>query len=286
MKPILEYDLDLGGGRLWQIANRSRSQMMSYILDCPNGETIVIDGGMYCDEDADKLYSELEKRGKKVSLWFFTHCHDDHYGAWLKLVERGGFDIEIGKLCFNFPSIEWLMTKEDRLCTERFYAALEQNKDLFNVVTPKSSDVYECGGITVEVLNEPVNYENYRSINPTGIILKVHFPRRSVLFLGDYDVDAEEDYKKNFSVEKLKCDIVQMAHHGQNGVSKSFYQLIEPKYCLYTAPAWLWENNTGSRGGTETRGMGRFTTLDTRLWMAEMRVIRSFHMGDGDWCFR
>ena len=61
MKPILEYDLDLGDGRLWQIANRSRSQMMSYILDCPDGETIVIDGGMYCDEDADKLYSELEK---------------------------------------------------------------------------------------------------------------------------------------------------------------------------------------------------------------------------------
>ena len=77
----MEYNLDLGGGSLWQIANRSRVQMMSYIIDCPKGGTIVIDGGMYCSEDADELYRLLEARGKKVDLWFFTHCHYDHYGA-------------------------------------------------------------------------------------------------------------------------------------------------------------------------------------------------------------
>ena len=283
MKPLLTYDLDLGGGSLLQVANRSRSQMMSYIIDCPNGGTIVIDGGAYKDEDADNLYRELEKRGKKVDLWFFSHCHDDHYGAWLKLVERGNFDIEIDRLCYNFPTYEWLMTKEDKECTERFFEAIK-NSD-FNIVTTKCGDVFSCGGIDIEVLNDPINYENYRSINPTGIILKAHFPKRSVLFLGDYDIDAEDDYKKNFSVEKLRCDIVQMAHHGQSGVSLSFYELIKPKYCLYCAPAWLWENNIGSRGGPETRGQGRFTTLTTRRWMAEMGVIRSFHMGDGDWFF-
>lgn len=286
----LQYDLGLGGGTLLQIANRSLSQMMSYIIDCPNGGTVVIDGGMYCDEDAEHLYSELEKRGKRVDFWFFTHCHVDHYGAWLKLAQRENFDIDIGNLCFNFPSHEWLMTKEDRIYTEEFLAFLDRTD--FPVTTPRYGDSFSCGGITIEILSEPRNYENYRSINPTGIILKVHFPNQSVLFLGDYDIDAEEDFKQYFSTEKLRCDIVQMAHHGQDGVSKEFYELIKPKYCLYTAPDWLWENNKGfwendnKKPGPETRGQGRFTTLDTRLWMAELRVIRSFHFGDGDWLFR
>lgn len=281
---ILKYDLDLGGGSLLQSANRGRKQMMSYIIDCPNGGTIVIDGGMYCDEDAEYLYSELKKRGKKVDLWFFTHCHVDHYGAWLKLAERDDFDIDITKLCFNFPPLEWLVSVEPGTYTEKFFSLIEK-KD-FNIVIPHYKDLFSCGGIDIEVLNEPFNYQNYHSINPTSIILKAYFPKRSILFLGDYNIEAEDDYKKYFSVEKLRCDIVQMAHHGQNGVSRSFYELIAPKYCLYAAPNWLWENNIGSRGGIDTRGQGPFTTLDTRLWMAEMRVIRSFHMGDGDWCFK
>ena len=283
MKPLLEYNLDLGGGSILQLANRGRSQMMSYIIDCPNGGTVVIDGGMLCDEDADCLYEQLEKRGKKVDLWFFTHCHRDHFGAWQRLVERGCFDIEIGKLCFHFPSYEWLLTKENKEYTESFYSLL--NSTSFNVVTPHAGDVFSCGGIDIEVLCEPVNYEKYSSINPTGIILKAYFPKQSVLFLGDYNSEAEENYKKYFSIEKLRCDIVQMAHHGQSGVSRAFYELIQPKYCLYCAPAWLWENNVGSRGGPEMRGHGPFQTLETRRWMAEMGVIRSFHMGDGDWLF-
>ena len=35
----------LGGGCLWQLANREHPQTMSYILDTPDGKTIVIDGG-------------------------------------------------------------------------------------------------------------------------------------------------------------------------------------------------------------------------------------------------
>ena len=281
---LLTYDLDLGGGSLLQSANRSSEQMMSYIIDCPEGGTIVIDGGTYCEGDANHLYKELEKRGKKVDYWFFTHCHHDHYGAWLKLIEDGRFDITVSHLCFHFPPKEWLFEKEDPLSTKKFFAALKQKP--FSVTTPRVGDCFSVGGVTVEVLNEPINYHSYRAINATSLIFKVHFPKRSVLFLGDFDAEAEEDYAKHFSVEKLKCDIVQMAHHGQNGVSRNFYQLIQPKFCLYTAPDWLWENNAYYRNEIASRGKGSFTIMETRLWMAELGVIRSFHLGDGDWLFR
>jgi beta-lactamase superfamily II metal-dependent hydrolase len=192
-------------------------------------------------------------------------------------------DIDIGKLIFNFPTEEWLATKEDKSLTERFFSAVKATD--FNIVTPMAGDVYSLGGVDIEVLNHPINYDNYPSINATGIILKAHFPGKEVLFLGDFDVNSEEDYKANFSVDKLKCDIVQMAHHGQGGVSRDFYRLIEPKFCLYTAPDWLWENNKYRCTDPSTRGKGCFTIFDTRLWMAEMRVIKSFYHGEGDWLF-
>ncbi len=283
MVSTIKYNLDLGGGSLMQIANRSVSQMMSYLIDCPNGDVIVIDGGMYCEEDAKNLYHELEKRGKRVALWFFTHCHVDHYGAFLYLAEQEEFDIEIERLCFHFPNRNWLLTKEDKQYTEKFFSFIDNSN--FSIVTPKYNDVFICGGIRIEILSEPCNNENYPTINPTGIILKVHFPKRAVLFLGDFDVYGEEDYRNNFSIEKLKCDIVQMSHHGQNGASREFYELIQPKYCLYTAPDWLWENNFYGCNEPDTRGKGSFTTLETRRWMAEMNVIRSFHLGEGDWIF-
>lgn len=63
-------DIGLGGGRLLQIANRTLTQMMSYIIDCPDGGVVVIDGGNYCRVDAENLYRLLEERKKG---WFMVY---------------------------------------------------------------------------------------------------------------------------------------------------------------------------------------------------------------------
>ena len=276
-------NIGLGGGSLFQQSNGSLTQMMSYIIDCPGGGCIVIDGGFYCTEDAQKLYSMLCERGKKVDYWFITHAHDDHFGAMLYLAENGKFDIEVENLCFNFPSWEWLSKKEDADFNERFLKFTDSLNT--NVITVNAGDVFEKGGITVEVLSVPEEYENYPNINSTSIILKVRFPQRDVLFLGDFDEYAEAEFLRKHDSDKLKCEIVQMAHHGQNGVTQEFYKLIAPKVCLYTAPQWLWENNHYRCTNPETRGQGPFTIMETRRWMDELGVKESYTQADGDIIF-
>ena len=276
------FDLGLGGGSLLQVANRTPIQMMSYIIDCPNGGVIVIDGGNALKDEAEHLYSLLEKRGRHVDYWFFTHAHRDHYGALVYLIENDMLDIKIGKLVYDFPSLEWLETV-DSDCAPRFFAAME--KASINTVTPKAGEVFECGGIFVEIISGLLDYKDFPNINPTSIIFKVHFPKRDVLFLGDFDKNGEDSFKKTYDVNKLRCDIVQMPHHGQNGITRSFYELIMPKYCLYTAPDWLWENNLYGINDPETKGKGPFTTLETRRWMEELGAKESFHLGQGDWLF-
>ena len=44
----------------------------------------------------------------------------------------------------------------------------------------------------------------------------------------------------------LKCDYVQLAHHGQSGGSFDLYKLTNAKYALWCAPKWLFDNDTGT----------------------------------------
>ena len=284
MMKLNRADLGLGGGSLLQVAHRSPVQMMSYIIDTTDNKVIIIDGGYYCEEDADNLYKMIMQRGGCVDLWIITHAHHDHYGALNWLMENlQDFDIKIKKMCFHFPAKEWLAKMERYSFTENFFRNLD--KYSINVVTPNVGDILECGGVSVEIVSIPVNYEDYSTVNPTSIIIILHFPKKDVLFLGDFDTDAQDEFLKNGDVDKIRKDIVQMAHHGQKGVDHAFYQLIRPKVCLYPTPKWLWENNYFDCEDPLTAGKGPYETLETRKWMDELGVEMSFSQAEGDWLF-
>lgn len=280
----LHASIGLGGGRLIQIANRTLTQMMSYVIDTPEGNVIVIDGGNYCEEDASALYSFLAERGKHVDIWFITHAHSDHLGAMLYLMDNGRFDISVDRLCFNFPPIEWLAKMEEFEMNKRFLDNVESLG--INTVIPDAGDVLESGSLKIEIISVPRDCDSYATtINATSIIFKVYFPRRQVLFMGDYDVHAQQDYLRRYDPAKLRCDILQMPHHGQNGIDRSFYELIRPRICLYCAPKWLWENNYYRCEDPQTAGKGPFTTLETRRWMEELGAEASYTQADGDCIF-
>lgn len=277
-------DLNLGGGRLTQVANRTLTQMMSYVIDTPEGDAIMIDGGTYTPEDSANLREMLHARGGKVAWWFITHPHSDHLGAMLYLMEHDSFDIEVENVCFNFPSLEWLAFKEEFGMNWRFLEQLKKRG--LHVVTAEAGDIYRCGSVAVEMIGVPGNYWEYaKSLNAISIIFKVHFPQRDVLFMGDFDVNGEADFLARYDKNALRCDILQMPHHGQNGISRDFYALVSPKICLYTAPKWLWENNKYRCNDPATAGTGPFTTLETRRWMEELGAEASYTLADGDCVF-
>ena len=278
------YELGLGGGSLLQMATRQNDIRMSYLIETPDGKVIIIDGGWDCPAEAQELYQMIQERGGRVDLWILTHAHSDHLGALTWLLENiPDFALQIDRLCYHFPSTEWLSIKEDWKYNKRFLDAVEKCK--LSVVTPRPGDILECGGVTIEILNVPEDYQDYPSINPTSMMFVVHFPAKDVLFMGDFDVHGQEEFLKKYDASKLRCDIVQMAHHGQAGTDRSFYELVQPKYCLYNAPLWLFDNYPWGSSDPADAGSGPFTTLETRRWMEEMGVIKSFSFVEGDWLF-
>ena len=141
-------------------------------------------------------------------------------------------------------------------------------------------ETIECGGLTIDVLSDGSDYAAYHTINDSSVVLRVHYPKRDVLFLGDLGQEAAADLAARVPAEALRCDIVQMAHHGQNGADRAFYEVVRPKIALYTAPMWLWECDSG-----KGRGSGPWKTLETRAWLDELGVQVSCPHAYGDYLF-
>jgi beta-lactamase superfamily II metal-dependent hydrolase len=269
-------DVDLGGGSVLQYANRDPYQMMGYLLKTPEGKTVMIDGGRWEGADAAYLHELILKEGGRVDLWLITHAHDDHFSALSCILrDNDRLDFEIGDMRICFPPLEWLKTVEHGNGYGPAAAFLERLQKHSIETTPlRRGDVLTCGGLTIDVLHDCENYVNYNNINDTGAVLRVHYPNRDILFLADIDVQAAKELMELYTPEQLQCDIVQLAHHGQDGAHREFYEIVRPKIALYTAPLWLWTNNDGT---------GPFKTLETRQWMRDLGVVLSCPHCHGDY---
>lgn len=264
-----EILVELGGGSLLQVANRSTCMMNSYLIETPDGKTVIMDGGYYGPEDAEHLTFLIKERGGVVDIWFITHAHSDHYGALSWILEHSDkLDFEIKELYFTFPDIEWLSKAEDpqvRPLVETFYSGIKKHS--INVKELVKDDVILCGGMTFEILNDITGYQDIKvnPINNTSIVIKALFPEKEVLFLADLGVEAGEAILADKGEEAVRCDIVQVAHHGQQGVNKHFYQAVQPKLCLFPTTDWIWNNDFGNGPGT-----GSLKIDETRSWLKEI----------------
>lgn len=291
-----KVEAGLGGGTLLQSANRGKGQNMSYFIKTPDGKNVMIDGGNICDEDGKYLHELIKGVGGHIDAWFFTHAHIDHYGSLLWIM-KNKFDIEIDCIYCDFPPLEWFKTVEngDEYKNLSYFLKFIEDNGIHTQRT-KCGDIVKVGDMTFEILNDSSNYANYTTINDSGICILAHFPKQPVLFLGDLGEAAGEFYLEHFDVSKLKCDIVQLAHHGQSGVNKKFYEHVLPKICLYTAPLWLYENDIAEfwrvfeneeelkkvKGGYNS---GPWKTVETISWMKDLGSVKDCPAAFGDYLF-
>ena len=273
-------EIGLGGYSILQAPNTTEVQMMSYVITTPQGKVIVIDGGV--SGDAPYLREQILLRGGHVSLWLLTHCHYDHYSALLEIdAEPCGITIE--KVYYNFPPQEWVddIDPDQKSNNDRIYEYIAKHPSICYIV--REGDVLNCDGVKIEVLTDTMDYHKYTapspnndsSVNDTSIVYRFTFPNgKTALFLGDLGLRAGNLLAERYG-KSLKSDIVQMAHHGQNGADENLYQLILPEVCMWTAPIWLWNNDIGD--GYDTF---RFKTVIVRGWMEKLGV--KFHAVEGE----
>ena len=261
-----------------QLTNKTRSQMMSYIIRTKTGELIVVDGGM--PGDADHLLEMLEKLGgpkPKVTAWFLSHCHSDHFMALTELIRTDRLP-QVEKFYFNFPELKWIETYEAVWAHEAkcFFEHIVKVQD--RIVTTRKDQKLTFGPLTVTVLNDPYLCER-NPVNNSNVCFRFETKNSSLLFLGDLGKEGSTELLKLQPAEMLRAEAVQMAHHGQQGATRELYAVIAPKICFWPTPDWLWNNDRGK--GPDS---GPWKIRLEQQWMKELNVQTHYIGKDGTVC--
>lgn len=265
-----------GVGELWMLASTTGAQNLSIVIKSPHGKLIVVDGGW--EADADKLSSLILQQGGKVDAWLITHPHEDHVGALCAILNDSSRKIKIDKIYCSLATPDWYrqVSPTGAGIADQLLSAF--TKLPVGTVTNNIGRGTEINidDVNIRVLNNRGVY-TYNGVNNSSMVYKIRVSGQSILILGDLAYDGGKDLIKTCTAAELKSDIVQMAHHGQQGVDQDAYALIAPTICLWPSPAWLWNNDNG--GGV---GSGPWGTLTTRAWMDALGVKDNRSLKDGD----
>ena len=260
---------------LYQLTPDKNVLMQCHLIRTKNDKIIVIDGGYYGKEYCYYIHSSIrsilglkENDYFEIEGWFLTHPHEDHFGEMALQFENYSKDsnFKVNNFYFDFADFDEKhyqdMSDEMKDFMEKFKCSLDNyarvndikvnkrfyddiNGAVINSESVKNDLTISIDGVDFEILR--TRDERDVIVNGSSMVMKMTVKdgeeTQSVLFLGDLDKISGEFFLNETPKEKLKSDIVQMAHHGNWAVDKNVYDAIGAKVHLYPTPLWVWNCN-------------------------------------------
>ena len=252
-------------------AEELNCNMGGMIFKSRSGKIAVVDGGRV--PDTDRFIRILQKiSGREVphvDTWLFSHLHCDHFGVYYTL-------------CSN-ESYKGKVTVGDFYCdllTEEFYTSLAKEK-VTNAATIRSAmlnpdsptgarvhtvrkgDIINVDEIEFEVIHVPdIALADKMNMNDSSVVYKMTYDgEQTMMLLGDAEWVCSNDLTQNCA-DKLKCDIVQVGHHGCGNVSAECYEMIDADAFIWPIGEKFWYSDCGEGLNTHNTGVIR-----TRAYM-------------------
>lgn len=258
---------------MWQLNQFFQELQMGYIIRTDDNKIAVIDGGGV--RTSEILENYLLQFGGTVDMWIITHPHSDHIGAFSEIIKRK--KIKIKKLIHSSIDEELVKRHEEKNYTNLLEYNILINISSIVIVDANLGDSFLLGqGVKIKVLGIKNSDIFNNIVNNSSLVFKIESKFKSILFLGDLGVEGGEKILKNeTSRADLKSVYVQMAHHGQNGVDRSFYEAVEAQYALWPTPDWLWNNNYEGKVIDE----GNYNINNVRKWMEDLNIEKNYVAG-------
>ncbi len=226
---------------------------MLYVIRLSDNSLFMIDGGFYLqwnEEAAEGLWQFLrhitdtpENGTVRISGWYFTHTHADHIDGCVKLLNRHHEQIVIERMLFNFPLYSVLGGYEP----SKFYVGEQLAKWYPDVKVLKlhTGQKFTLADMQVEVLytqedavtTEAITRFPMRDGNCMSSILKLTIGSKTIMMLGDTNIESEAFLTQYTSREIWKSDMVQLAHH--------CFNFLDTLYEWIDAPAIVVPNSWG-----------------------------------------
>lgn len=215
---------------------------MFYAVRCKDGSFFVIDSAhMYSVNDDIRIIEFLRKQsgGKKprVAGWFFSHCHEDHVAKFLDIIEYHRDEIDIEAVYYNFPDADHRDYKHwgevNYAMTNKFERIMREATDIKKINLHSGQRFYVRNlEFVVLCTHEDVYPRSMHDFNNTSTALMMTAEGSKVLFPGDASAESDKVILRRYA-DYLKCDVVQVSHHGHSGTSPEFYRLADADCALF-----------------------------------------------------
>ncbi|HEY4711655.1 MAG TPA: ComEC/Rec2 family competence protein, partial [Dehalococcoidia bacterium] len=191
------------------------------LIQTPNGQDILIDGG----PDPQKINLELSEKlpfwDRTIDLMVCTQPHADHVTGLVDVLQRYKVKqvLEPGVSYNSTIYQEWLRLVEDEEI-EYNIARVGQEIDLGN-------------GIEMEVLNPPESLWEGTSddVDNNGVVMRLSWDKVSFLFTADIREDVE--FELIGQRANLKSTVLKVAHHGsQTSTTSQFLAAVAPEVAV------------------------------------------------------
>ena len=188
------------------------------ILIVSGGKSMLIDcGNYYAGHD---VYKRLNALGiNKIDYAVNTHPHNDHILGFMTLLEH---DI-------NIETFYYAHNRDHNALMERFMSFADGIS--LNTVQISPADDISFEGCDITLVRYP--YINDAYTNNSSLVMKAAHGNNSVLLLADITEDEEIALAEQYG-EKLKCDIMKLAHHGITLTQYVFLKYVAPEFCVLT----------------------------------------------------
>ena len=211
---------------------------LGMMIRTPNGKTIMIDGGRQYFDPGTTNFQTGQGTGElanikawlsansnnHVDAWIITHPHNDHARVPAAIVNEG--NVHIDKVYgVQYPkTLHDARSGESPLQSAYVYDAFTLMQSAGKYTEIKEGSSFTLDGVTVEFMNA-LNLNLWRE-NDSSAVMRLSFEGsdRTMMLLADIQEAGADLLMARFS-NKLKADVVQMAHHALDDLSELYRRI-------------------------------------------------------------
>lgn len=215
-----------------------------FIIRMPDGRFLIVDSGYREDDRIYKVLRQLEKGKIVIAAWFISHPHGDHYPALLEFLRGhyGDDSVTVERVIHNFAHHEMYnitgsagMENNGRDVNE-FYGSIKKYAPDLPVLKAHNGQIINFGSATAEILYtvEDLLPRRIRNINNTSMVVRIDICGHRLMMLGDTCYDSAPIMIDIWG-DRLRSDIMQVAHHGIWPSVKELYEAVQGKVAIFPA---------------------------------------------------